>query len=115
MIHVHGDMIKEEMTMSKNKNYNKMYNKPVEEPVVEGVPTTTVEPAEEAKVEPAKIGAVTCELLNVRKAPNKDSDVLEVIKMESKVTILDKNKEWYKVKTAKDTIGYCMKKFISVR
>ena len=107
--------------MSKNKNYNKMYNKPVEEPVVEGVPTTTVEPAEEAKAEPAvkpapvKIGAVSCELLNVRKAPNKDSEVLEVIKMESKVTILDKDKEWYKVKTAKDTIGYCMKKFISVR
>ncbi len=64
------------------------------------------------------IGVVTdCLKLNIRKEPNKDSDVLVV------VTCLDELKidpdastdDWYAVCTASGIEGFCMKKFVAVK
>jgi hypothetical protein len=61
------------------------------------------------------IGIVTnCEALRIRKEPNVDSEILNVIKKMSKVDILDESDEYfYKIKSiGTNTEGYCMKKFI---
>lgn len=61
------------------------------------------------------IGIVTnCEALRIRKEPNVDSEILNVIKKMSKVNILDESDEYfYKIKSiGTNTEGYCMKKFI---
>lgn len=144
MIHVLGDMIKGGIKMSHNKNYNKMYkpnnDKPetkvtpevepevTPEEAVETTPEETNAPeetvaSEETPVveEPAKMknpyvdGVVTAELLNVREQPNASASVLKVIKKDTKVGIdLDKsNNEWYAVSVGA-TLGYCMKKFITI-
>lgn len=119
--------------MSKNKNnYNKMYNSeagkraetnPVDEAIPAEVKDEAVETVEaEPTSAPVKMeskattGKVTCELLNVRVAPNTDATVAEVITKDSKVTInlKESTDEWYKVLTSDKTTGYCMKKFIAV-
>lgn len=64
------------------------------------------------------IGVVTdCLKLNIRKEPNKDSDVVVI------VTCLDELKidpdastdDWYAVCTVTGIEGFCMKKFVAVR
>lgn len=64
------------------------------------------------------IGIVTdCLKLNIRKEPDKDSEVVVV------VTCLDELKidpdastdDWYAVCTAAGIEGFCMKKFVAVR
>ncbi len=64
------------------------------------------------------IGVVTdCLKLNIRKEPNKDSDVVVI------VTCLDELKidpdastdDWYAVCTASGIEGFCMKKFVAVK
>ena len=64
------------------------------------------------------IGVVTdCLKLNIRKEPNKDSDVVVI------VTCLDELKidpdastdDWYAVCTVAGIEGFCMKKFVAVR
>lgn len=119
--------------MSKNKNnYNKMYDaagkredvKPVDEAVPAEVKEEVVEAVESVKMEkPAKskpkatTGIVTCELLNVRVAPNPEATIDCVLAKDSKVTIdlSESTDEWYKVVTKDKTTGYCMKKFIAVK
>ena len=122
--------------MSKNKNnYNKMYDtagkredtKPVDEAVPAEVKEEVLEAVADsepvkmekpAKAKPkAKTGTVTCELLNVRVAPNSEATIVEVIKKDSKVSInlAESTDEWYKVVTADKITGYCMKKFIAVK
>lgn len=119
--------------MSKSKNnYNKMYNseagkraetKPLDEAIPAEVNDEVVEaveaeptPAPVKMEEKASTGKVTCELLNVREAPNTDADVVEVITKDSEVTInlKESTDEWYKVLTSNKFTGYCMKKFIAV-
>lgn len=60
---------------------------------------------------------IDCLELNIRKEPNKDSDVVVI------VTCLDKLKidpdastdDWYAVCTVTGIEGFCMKKFVAVR
>lgn len=62
-----------------------------------------------------KIGnVVNCLRLNVRKEPNKDSEVLFSIPLKAEVMIEESasTEDFYKVYTASGIGGYCMKKFI---
>lgn len=63
------------------------------------------------------IGIVTnCKMLNIRKAPSKDSDA--VCKVDAgetlSVNLSDSTAAWYSVCTASGIEGFCMKEFVSV-
>ena len=59
---------------------------------------------------------IDCTRLNVRKRPNKDSEVNCVIDVDSIVEINENksNDEWYRVTTDNGVYGYCMNKYISL-
>lgn len=59
---------------------------------------------------------IDCTRLNVRKRPNKDSEVTCIIDVDSIVEINENksNDEWYRVTTDNGVYGYCMKKYISL-
>ncbi len=64
------------------------------------------------------IGVVTdCLKLNIRKEPNKDSDVVVVVTCldELKIDPDNSTDEWYAVCTVTGIEGFCMKKFVAVR
>lgn len=70
----------------------------------------------EAKPEP-KIGSVVdCKMLNVRKEPSIESEVLCEISWSTELMIYEEEStdEFYKICTASGVEGYCMKKFISI-
>ena len=70
-----------------------------------------------AEPEILKIGKVyKCELLNVRKLPNRDAKVLSKIAKDSEVMIDEKasTATFYKVCTEHGVEGYCMKAFIKL-
>ena len=60
-------------------------------------------------------GTVLCELLNVRKEPNINAEVVTVLPQDSIVTISDTHatEDFYKVLVG-DVEGYCMKKFMAI-
>ena len=61
-----------------------------------------------------KVGKLSnCELLNARKEPNKDSEVLFVVGKEDKIVILEEENDFYKV-SVNNKEAYCMKNFIVV-
>jgi len=117
--------VKENKEMEE-KEVNVEENK-VEETVTEKEPETEVqtstgdvvtdEPSIEApeiKTEETKVGKLAnCELLNARKEPNKDSEVLFVIGKEDKIVILEEENDFYKV-SVNGKEAYCMKNFIVV-
>lgn len=109
------------------KNYSKISEKKEEVPeVVEEVKEIVETPVEEIKEEMVEIpveevnlvdGKVNgCEALNIRKKPTINSDVADVIKKDSKVTVYlkDSTEDFYKIMTSKGVEGYCMKKFIKI-
>ena len=59
---------------------------------------------------------IDCIRLNVRRRPNKDSEVNCVIDVDSIVEINENksNDEWYRVTTDNGVYGYCMKQYISL-
>jgi len=99
--------------MSKHKytNYSKMADtKPVEPEMVEEV----VQPVESSTV----FGIVSgCEALNVRREPNRDSDVLCQEMAGSILAIEPENstEDWYAVYTEEGIEGFCMKQYITLR
>lgn len=105
-----------------NKNYNKMSQKPAKEveTVVETAEVTEApKPVELPTVFVPVWGIVTdCAKLNVRAKPNLNADVVYVVEKGVKVCINKKKstKEFYCVSSAdgQDTIGFCMKKYITV-
>lgn len=81
--------------------------------------TTVVEPEDtEPEVETA-IGIVSgCKNLNIRKRPVVNpTNVLCIVPEGTPLIIIDPEKatkEWYKVELEDDTIGFCMKEFVTV-
>lgn len=89
--------------------------------------TTMTPPVEEVKVEEVqeevkkpepRIGVVTnCQLLNVRKEPRPDAEI--VCTLENAVTVeieLEKStEEYYKVYNSAGIEGFCMKKYIEIK
>lgn len=59
---------------------------------------------------------IDCTRLNVRRKPNKDSEVNCIIDIDSVVEINESksNDEWYRVITDNGVYGYCMKRYISL-
>lgn len=57
---------------------------------------------------------INCDLLNARKEPNKESEVLFVIDKKDTIKILEELEDFYKVKV-KDKEVYCMKNFIKIK
>lgn len=109
MTHVRGDMIKEEITMSKR---HRNYNQPVNEnaaPVQERLTT-------DVNSKPNNIfgTVVGCERLNVRATP--EGEILAVIDAGTTVEIKTnfEDDHWYAITTATGMDGYCKKEFINV-
>ena len=97
-----------------------MSHKHREDPVlvdsVEITKDTRVEEIEETVEE--IIGVVTdCLRLNIRKEPNKDSDVVVIVACldELKIDPDASTDDWYAVCTVTGIEGFCMMKFVAVR
>lgn len=97
-----------------------MSHKHREDPVL----VDSVEIAEDTRVEENEkaveeiIGVVTdCLRLNIRKEPNKDSEVAAIVNCldEVKIDPETSTDEWYAVCTVAGIEGFCMKKYIAVR
>ena len=77
--------------------------------------TKSVEKVEEVKKPEIKKGIVrNCELLNVRKEPNTDSDIIKVINRGDEVNIIKEDKGIMSTDFYKTTDGYVMKKYIKI-
>ena len=84
------------------------------EPVNEVVNAVTEETTE-SKAPSNKKGVVICQNLNMRKAPTLGSSILQILTKDTKIEIIDNADDaWYKVRTSKGTIGFCMKEFIKL-
>ena len=74
-----------------------------------------VEEVEEVKEPEIKKGIViNCELLNVRKEPNTDSDIIKVINHGDEINIIKEDKGIMNADFYKTTDGYVMKKYIKI-
>ena len=51
-------------------------------------------------------GLVTGKVVNVRKGPGTDQEVLTQVKKDDQITLLTKNKEWYKVALSDGSTGW---------
>ena len=70
---------------------------------------------EEVKEPEIKKGIVrNCELLNVRKEPNTDSDIIKVINRGDEVNIINEDKGIMSADFYKTTDGYVMKNYIKI-
>ena len=74
-----------------------------------------VEKVEEVKEPEIKKGIVrNCELLNVRKEPNTDSDIIKVINHGDEINIFKEDKGIMSADFYKTTDGYVMKNYIKI-
>lgn len=73
----------------------------------------------EDKVEKKSLRGITTKtfLLNVRKEPNIDSEIIYRLDYSSLVMIDEENStdEWYKIRTLNNIEGYCMKEYITLK
>lgn len=77
--------------------------------------TKNVEEVEEVKKPEIKKGIVrNCELLNVRKEPNTDSDIIKVINHGDEINIIKEDKGNISADFYKTIGGYVMKKYIKI-
>lgn len=123
------EALKEAILMSR-KNYTKYSNKVEENTNLETQENIDVEPSmqdtdEKDFVEEIKniediiaTGVVTsCVKLNIRKEPNKNSDVISVLDQGTEVSIDMSNstEDFYKIITFDGLEGYCMKSFMAIK
>lgn len=69
---------------------------------------------EEANIRPAtekKVEVHGCPALNVRKGPQKNAEVLEVVHEGAKLEVLKAIPNWYQVETESGTTGYVMAEY----
>lgn len=71
-----------------------------------------VEKKEELKTEVKTGKVVNCQLLNVRKRPKRDAEILRVISKDDEVEILNGAGEFLRVKLSDGTYGFCMSMYI---
>lgn len=71
-----------------------------------------VEKKEELKPEVKTGKVVNCQLLNVRKRPKRDAEILRVIEKDDEVEILNNAGEFLRVKVSDGTYGFCMSMYI---
>lgn len=104
--------------MAKRKFFEKKEDE-VEEKVTEEVQEQSTKEIKEEKIveenKKDKFGKlIDCELLNARKDPNKESEVLFVINNKNKIKILEELSDFYKVEV-NGKEAYCMKNFIKTK
>ena len=71
-----------------------------------------IEKKEELKPEVKTGRVVNCQLLNVRKRPKRDAEILRVITKDDEVEILNNVGEFLRVKLSDGTYGFCMSTYI---
>ena len=71
-----------------------------------------IEKKEELKPEVKTGRVVNCQLLNVRKRPKRDAEILRVIEKDDEVEILNTVGEFLRVKLSDGTYGFCMSTYI---
>ena len=71
-----------------------------------------IEKKEELKSEVKTGRVVNCQLLNVRKRPKRDAEILRVIAKDDEVEILNNAGEFLRVKLSDGTYGFCMSTYI---
>ena len=71
-----------------------------------------IEKKEELKPEVKTGRVVNCQLLNVRKRPKRDAEILRVIANDDEVEILNTVGEFLRVKLSDGTYGFCMSTYI---
>ena len=71
-----------------------------------------IEKQEELKPEVKTGRVVNCQLLNVRKRPKRDAEILRVIAKDDEVEILNTVGEFLRVKLSDGTYGFCMSTYI---
>ena len=71
-----------------------------------------IEKKEELKPEVKTGRVVNCQLLNVRKRPKRDAEILRVIAKDDEVEILNTVGEFLRVKLSDGTYGFCMTTYI---
>lgn len=71
-----------------------------------------VEKKEELKPEVKTGKVVNCQLLNVRKRPKRDGEILRVIAKDDEVEIINTAGEFLRVKLSDGTYGFCMSMYI---
>lgn len=67
---------------------------------------------EELKPEVKTGKVVNCQLLNVRKRPKRDAEILRVIAKDDEVEIINTAGEFLRVKLSDGTYGFCMSMYI---
>ena len=67
---------------------------------------------EELKSEVKTGKVINCQLLNVRKRPKRDAEILRVIAKDDEVEILSDAGEFLRVKLSDGTYGFCMSMYI---
>lgn len=95
---------------------------PAEEVEFVDEPAATVEEVEftepEAPQEPKTIGIVTgCRLLNIRRRPDLEAEILCFVRCESEITIdtSESSTEWLKVRNSDGIEGYCMARYVYIK
>ena len=92
-----------------------MSDKDVTNNVEEGKEMLDKDVTKNVKEPEIKKGIVrNCELLNVRKEPNIDSDIIKVINHGDEINIIKEDKEIMSADFYKTTDGYVMKKYIKI-
>ena len=71
-----------------------------------------IEKKEELKPEVKTGRVVNCQLLNVRKRPKRDAEILRVIAKDDEVEILNTVGEFLRVKLSDGAYGFCMSTYI---
>lgn len=89
-------------------------------PEIEAIAEETVEApvVEETVEEPAVVAGIVsgCEKLNVRNRPSTSAAIVTTVKKGDEVAIdACASDDFHKVTLANGTVGYCMKKFITVK
>lgn len=109
--------VEEEVVETPIEEVEEIIEQPTEEIVEEVVEETIEEPVEEEEINLAVIGKVIdCKLLNVRTQPDKNSEIVTILPIDSEIIISDVNAspDFYKVLIG-DLEGFCMKKFIKIK
>lgn len=102
---------------SKNKNNQIMTNQVVSINNDIEQKETSIEEVEETQMVKEGTGTiVNCNLVYIRGDSNKESDVLGILSRGDKVKIYfeESTKNFYKIKSLTDIVGYCMKNYIKI-
>jgi len=76
----------------------------------------TLHEIEDAPSGPKKGIVVNCSVLNVRKYPSTNSNIMAVVKSRARLNIIESDHtDFYKVVTEQNMTGFCMKKYIEIQ